>query len=70
LRVSLVDLKTSKIMRERTITASGVVSAVRAKGSLDPGDALTPVEKIEALRSIIRREVARVIPELVAPAPR
>jgi hypothetical protein len=66
-RATLVDVATQRVLRTRTTTFGWVISGARAfeKGSGNPWDAMTAVEKITTLRDIFRKEVERMVPELV-----
>jgi len=66
IRLSLVDLKAAVVVREQVVTASATLSAAQAKNGFDPWDALNPAQKVETLGRMIEREVARVVPALIA----
>jgi hypothetical protein len=66
IKVSLVDLATSTVVREQVVTVAMALSAARAKESGDPWDVLGPADKIEILRKMLQKELPRVVSEIVA----
>ena len=64
-KVSLIELATLSIVKQQTITASWLVSEARSREKSNPWDALTPTEKANSLRFLIKREVLRAVAELV-----
>ena len=66
IKVSLVDLNTSMVVQEQPVTATAALSAASAKEGVDPWDALSPAEKVEMLQRMIKLELARVVPQIIA----
>lgn len=66
IKLTLIDLQTSTVVRQLSGAASTTFAASRAKQGADPWDALEPAEKIDVLRRLLTEEVERLIPELVA----
>lgn len=64
IRVSLVDLSTSSVVGDQAATHSTTYSAARAENSAHPWDVLTPGQKIDRLRSMIREAVLEAVPKL------
>lgn len=65
IKVSLVDLNTSTVIREQVVTSTTTLSAARTEGS-NPWDALSPAQKVDILRRMIDKELFRVIPQITA----
>jgi hypothetical protein len=66
IKVALVDLNTSIVVREQPITATAALSAANSKAGGDPWDALSPAEKLDMLHGMIKQELARVVPQIIA----
>lgn len=66
-KISLIDLATSTVLKQHTVTATTTLSAARArsKESFDPWDVLSPSQKIDTLRGMIRREIVNAVPALI-----
>lgn len=66
-KISIVDLATSTVLKQHTVTATTTLSAARArsKESFDPWDVLSPSQKIDTLRGMIRREIVNALPALI-----
>lgn len=65
-RVSLVDARTSKVIARKTITASmNLLPAKAGEDLANPWTALTSSEKINGINKLIKRELARVVPQLL-----
>ncbi len=62
IKVSLVDLNTSTVIREQLVTAT----SMRFATSANPWDALSSAEKVEILRRMIDKELSRVILQMTA----
>lgn len=66
-RSSLVDVASQRVLRTRTSSVSDVYSAARAQGdSTHPWDVMTSAQKMTVLRDMLKAEVERVVPELLA----
>ncbi len=66
-RASLIEVATGKVLKTETARASRVYGAGDSKsGVAVPWQALTPEEKMTALREMLEGEVKRVVPLLVA----
>ena len=63
-KVSIVDLASGRVDGERDVVASMTRSTSRGE-TTHPWDAMTAEQKVGALRALIRREIARVMPELL-----
>lgn len=63
-KLLLVDLQSLKVVAERSVSESTAVSAALVKEGLDPWDALTIEEKINALKGLIERAIADAVPAL------
>jgi hypothetical protein len=66
--VSLVDAQTMTAVRRKLVTESEVIAAAEAKNAVVPWDILSNERKVEELQKLIRRGIARAIPELLAGA--
>jgi hypothetical protein len=66
IKAALFDLTSLKLLNEMAITASTTLSAARNKQGTDPWTTLSSAEKFEHLRSMLTREIERVVPALVA----
>ncbi|MEO8103571.1 MAG: hypothetical protein ABI790_13670 [Betaproteobacteria bacterium] len=65
-KVTLIDVQTSRVIRNKTITASLTISSARAQENLtSPWLALSAAEKVSAMNRLIQRELARTIPLLL-----
>ncbi len=65
LKITLVDAKDMDVVREKVAENSYSVGTVRAKGSLNPWDAMTSKEKVSAMRTVINRAIANAMPEVI-----
>jgi TPR repeat protein len=65
IKVTLVNAKTMAVIREQNADESTTLSTARAKGSLNPWDALTPAQKVTALQNMISKAIARVMPDVL-----
>ena len=65
LRVSLIDLATSTVMRTKVTAASTLRSTARAEDGLDPWQAMTPAEKLSNVVELLQGEIERLVPEVV-----
>lgn len=64
-RLALIEVASGQVLRTQTVTAASPVPATRrAAGIGNPWEALSPVEKVNAIRSLIAREMARAVPQL------
>lgn len=61
-RVSLVDLATGSVVSDEIVTASRVRGV---HSEAHPWDSMTPEQKIGSLKSILRTEANRVVPQLL-----
>lgn len=66
-RVSLVDMRNLKVLREDTGLASTTRSSARAPGGVDPWLALSDTDKVGMLEFLLQRELARIVPGLLDP---
>ena len=65
-RLSLIDLATSTVIRDRTTTASEMRATIPGKAVMHPWRAMTPQEKVTTVGNILRKEIARLVPDLIA----
>jgi hypothetical protein len=65
MKISLVDAKTMRVIKEQTVKASHTLTAGRDKENAHPWDALTNEQKGRVIEQMIRQEIARVMPELL-----
>src|ERR1039457_4621923 len=66
IKVALIDARAMTVISEQNVEESIAQSTARAEGSLNPADVLTAAQKAAALQTMIRRAIARVMPELLA----
>ena len=64
-KLSLIDLASSRVIREEVVTASRTIPRARTE-SRDPWAALSAEQKALMLRELVVSEIARVVPLLVA----
>lgn len=64
--VTLFEVESMRSLASRRVIASFTVSAARASDSTDAWQALTAAQKISALKRLIRIELERVLPDLMA----
>lgn len=65
-RVTLVDVKTSTVLKKQSIKATMPISSARAQQNpASPWSALSSAEKVSAINRLIQREMARVVPLLL-----
>lgn len=64
-RLSLVDAATFEVITSETATASATFSAARSDSRGDPWEALTAQAKLDVLRSLLERELLRMLPRLL-----
>lgn len=57
MNLAVIETAGMRVLASVPITASTTLSAARSKDSLDPWDVLSPAEKTETLRRMVRREV-------------
>jgi hypothetical protein len=65
-RLTLVDLATSTVVRDELVTATRTLFTSQSKDGISAWDALTSSEKLGALRQMLTAEVTRVVPTMVA----
>jgi hypothetical protein len=66
MKVSLIDAQTSKVMGKQIVKASQALSAAGVKESASPWDAMTNQQKVRTIDQMIRREITRMVLELLA----
>lgn len=66
IKLRWIDVASGRILREQIVEATTTISAARGESGYDPWQALSAEEKMEALRAMIYREVARAVPTLLA----
>jgi hypothetical protein len=65
IKITLVDAKTMVVIREQTVEETTTLSTARAEGSLNPADVLTAAQKAAALQAMIRKAIARAMPDVL-----
>ena len=65
MKVSLIDAQTSRLIGKQIVKASQSVSVARAIDSANPWDAMTNEQKVRIIDQMIRREITRVVLELM-----
>ena len=65
-RSTLIDVSTQRVLRTQTTTEGFVLSSARAQGSTHPWDVMTSSEKMNTLRDMLKTEIGRAVPELMA----
>lgn len=65
LSVSLIDVPTMSVIRQKRVTESTIVPTAQSRDALRPWDAMTAQEKTDAIERLIRRAIGRAIPELL-----
>lgn len=64
-RLALVEVASGQVLRTQAVTAASPVPSTRRDAAVgNPWEALSPVEKVNAIRSLIAREMARAVPLL------
>lgn len=64
-RVSLIDLRTRKVLREQ-VAAGSLARWPKGPGSDHPWDTMSAAEKVEALKKLMHDEAMRAVAQLVA----
>lgn len=64
-KLTLVDLPSRKVLGSRAVARSEPFSAARAPSGDDPWAALSSAEKIQAIEALLRREIARALPQVL-----
>ena len=67
MRLSLVDLGSSTVLRQKFIEASTMVITADTKDAYNPWDTLSSAEKVEHLRYLIDTELAKGVASLLTP---
>lgn len=65
IKLSLVDGETFKVLRSEYATASASFSAARSETGTDPWQALSSQQKLDVLRSLLKKELTRLLPVLL-----
>jgi hypothetical protein len=65
-KVSLINLGTGKLEREKVITAGEARISDRREAASDPWEVMTNVEKVEFLRDQLKQEITLLLPDLLA----
>jgi hypothetical protein len=64
--IALIDVATSRVIKKEKVTASQTVSAGAAEKDIgNPWAALSSADKVRLVDSLVQREIARVVPELM-----
>lgn len=65
-RISLVEVASGRVIAERPVYGA---TAIAAHSAVSPWEELTPEQKVDALRSLLKREIAKAVPPLLSGAP-
>ena len=65
-RSTLVDVASQRVLRTQVSRLGYVISAARSQGSAHPWDVMSSSQKMTTLRDMMRDEIGRVVPLLVA----
>lgn len=65
LRLSLIDLGTNKVLKQRDIITSTTLSSARSKDGFSPWDVLSSEEKLLTLSKILNRELTKAAGEVL-----
>jgi hypothetical protein len=68
MRLQLMEVATGNIIGSQDIRASQMYAGRRDTEAANVWNALTPTEKVQALRDLIERNLARVLPQVMARA--
>jgi len=68
IRVQLMEVASGKILSSQDIRAGQLYAGRKDTEAENVWNALTPTEKVEALRSLVRDGMSRVLPQLIAQA--
>jgi hypothetical protein len=68
LRVSLIDVPTMTVVAQQPVTASTIVAPRGPNAGADPWEAVTPIEKLQALERLVKEAIDTALPQLL-PAP-
>ena len=66
-RVTMIEAPSGRVIADDTITSGVAFSAARSKGA-DPMNVLTGEEKVKVIEGLLRSEIARVLPPMLAKA--
>jgi hypothetical protein len=66
-RISLIDVQTLRILKEQFIKSSSIYTAQQSKDSTNAWDALTTDQKLRIIERLIRKEIPRIMPDLLEP---
>lgn len=64
-RISLIDVESGDVIRERIVRAMSTYLPSQKAGIAHPWDVLDPEQKIDALRGLLERELAKAVPALL-----
>ena len=64
-QLTLADARTGQVLRTRMIQATQLHSLARSNTASDPWQVLDTTEKVQRLRDLLQRELAREVPELL-----
>jgi len=64
-RLSLVDARSLRVIRSDVEVASSTFSAARNESGLDPWEALSPQQKVEELKRLLRKELLQMLPKVL-----
>jgi hypothetical protein len=64
-RLSLIDVESGDVLREQIVRAMSSYLPSQKTGISHPWDVLGPEQKIEALRGLLERELAKAVPALL-----
>lgn len=65
LRLSLVDVESGEVVRERLVRAMATYFPAGKPGVIHPWDVLSAEQKVDALKQLLERELERAVPPLL-----
>lgn len=65
IKVSLIDLASGTVIKEQRIAASRVRTTAHSKDAVDASDALTPIQKLKVMQSMLKNEIGKAVGEVL-----
>jgi len=69
LRISLIDVPTMTVVAHQPSTASAMVAPIGSSAGADPSDAVTPMQKLQALERLVKDAIGAALPQLLSAPP-
>lgn len=69
LRVSLIDVPTLTVVAQQPVTAGTIVAPRGSSAGADPWDAVTPIQKLQALERLVKEAMEATLPRLLPTPP-